>query len=351
MIALYVASTEPYLGKTLTCVTLGKHWQRKGLRVGYFKPLGVVSDSAEREASDEDAGFVARELDLDTPPAQLCPIMLGRQACPLDEEAACGQIMEGYAAASDRKDVVLVGGSGSFLSRGAALGLAGPVVSEMLGAKILLVARCESYLDVDSIVAARRAAGSRFLGVALNRVPARQRESVEREIVPCLDRLGVTVLGVLPDDPVLRSVSVQELTKAIGGEMLVGSNAADELIENFVVGAMGVDSALRYFRQTPRKCVITGGDRSDVQLAALETPTRCLILTGGFEPNPAVLGRAHDLAIPVVLVREDTLTTVSVIEQLLGRLRLRESKKIDHALGEFESHLNLELLDSLLGLS
>jgi len=111
-----------------------------------------------------------------------------------------------------------------------------------------------------------------------------------------------------------------------------------------------VDRALHYFRRTPRKCVITGGDRSDIQLAALETPTRCLILTGDLRPSHTVVARAEELGVPVLLVRGDTLTTVSTIDELLGKLRVREPRKIEHAIEQFEAHLDLAKLDEALGL-
>jgi len=63
-----------------------------------------------------------------------------------------------------------------------------------------------------------------------------------------------------------------------------------------MVGAMNVDSALAHFRRQPNKAVITGGDRPDIQLAALETSTRCLILTGNLPPNPLIIGRAKSEA-------------------------------------------------------
>jgi hypothetical protein len=351
MISVYIASPEPYSGKTLTSVVLGKRWQRQGRAVGYFKPLGIMPDISERQLADEDARFVARELNLDAPMSQCCPIVLGQRACPIEAGAARAQVADAYAAVSAGKDVMLIAGSGSLLSRGVTLGLGGPSVAEMLGAKVLLVARVESHLDLDGIVACQRALGYRLLGVIVNRVPAGLWDMVESEVVPCLEKFGITVLGLLPDDAVLRSVGVRELVEVVGGEFLAGEGSADELVESFVVGAMEVKAALRYFRQTPRKCVITGGDRTEIQLAALETPTRCLILTGGLQPSPTVTARARELGTPLVLVPKDTLSTVAVIEQLLGKLRLREPKKIDHALDEFAGHLNLTMLDGLLGLT
>jgi len=95
-----------------------------------------------------------------------------------------------------------------------------------------------------------------------------------------------------------------------------------------MVGAMGQEKALRFFRRVANKAVITGGDRADIQLAALETSTKCLILTGGFQPSAIVLGRAEELGVPMVLVPYDTLTTVEKTEKIVGHLRIHEAQKV-----------------------
>ena len=86
------------------------------------------------------------------------------------------------------------------------------------------------------------------------------------------------------------SVSVGELAEFLSGKILCCADKVDELVEHLMVGAMSVDSALTYFRRKPNKAVITGGDRPDIQLAALETSTKCLILTGNLQPSPIILG-------------------------------------------------------------
>ncbi len=53
---------------------------------------------------------------------------------------------------------------------------------------------------------------------------------------------------------------------------------------------------------------------------------------------------------PVLLVKDDTLTTIGTIEQMLGKQRVREHTKIDHALAMFERNLALDKLDAALGL-
>ena len=105
--------------------------------------------------------------------------------------------------------------------------------------------------------------------------------------------------------------------------MASGEDRMDTMIERFCVGAMDVEGALRVFRRIPRKAVVTGGMRPDIQHAALETDTRCLILTGGVTPNEGVRHRARMLGVPVLVVQGDTMATVERFEQLLGRVRIR----------------------------
>lgn len=351
MVALYVTSSDQYSGKTLTCLVLGLRWQKQGRKVGYMKPLGMLPVTVGNEVTDEDAVFVAEQLQFQAPPDRLCPVMLSSELCHSDPNELGLRVQQAFAANAAGLDVLLVGGLGSVLIRGSGFGLDGPSVAEMLDAKVLLVARVESFLAMDGIVAAQRALGERLVGVILNRVPARHRGVVEREVLPCLDLRGIPVLGMVPDDPLLSSVSVREIAEVTAGELLSAPEAVDELVESFVLGAMGVHAALRYFRQSPRKCVVTGGDRTDIQFAALETSTRCLVLTGNMRPSHQVIARAEELKVPVLLVSGDTLGTVTTIEQLLGKQRVREAKKIDHAMKQFEALLDLAKLDAVLGLT
>jgi hypothetical protein len=74
--------------------------------------------------------------------------------------------------------------------------------------------------------------------------------------------------------------------------------------------------------------VVTGGYRTDIQLAALETDTVCLVLTGGVSPNEIILARAREKGVAVLTVPDDTMSAVERFERLLGRLRIREPEKI-----------------------
>ena len=78
----------------------------------------------------------------------------------------------------------------------------------------------------------------------------------------------------------------------------------------------------------------------DIQLAALETSTRCLVLTGDQAPNQIITARAREAGIPIVVVPTDTLATVEKLEKVLGRIRIREAQKVRRAQEFLRDRLN-----------
>jgi BioD-like phosphotransacetylase family protein len=170
-------------------------------------------------------------------------------------------------------------------------------------------------------------------------------------IVPFLKANGITTLGIIQKDDVLGAVPVREIVTALHGRVLCCEDKQDELVEHFMIGAMNVESALKYFRKISNKAVITGGDRSDIQLAALETSTKCLILTGELYPNASILGRAQEAGVPVVLVRLDTASTLEVCENLSGYASMHSWSKIQRAAEVVEREIDFKMIYRQLGLS
>ncbi len=115
------------------------------------------------------------------------------------------------------------------------------------------------------------------------------------------------------------AISIGELAEYAKGEILNCSEQSGELVENLMVGAMCVDPAPLYFNIKTNKAVITRGDRADIQLGALDTPTKCLILTSGIKPIPSVMQRADEVLVPIILVTKDTPATLVDIESGLSQ--------------------------------
>jgi BioD-like phosphotransacetylase family protein len=155
---------------------------------------------------------------------------------------------------------------------------------------------------------------------------------------------------MLPKDNLLYGVSVRELAKRLKAEVLCRRDRLDLMVESLSIGAMNVNSALEYFRQRENMAVVTGSDRTELQMAALETSTHCLVLTGHIPPQPLVLSRAEDLEIPVLSVNLDTLTTVEIIDRAFGKVPIHEPIKVQCIQELMTKYFDLDRLVNYLAL-
>jgi len=340
MAALYIASMGESAGKSTLCAGLGKRRQAEGKRVGFLKPLSIAAGVA-----DGDAEFMKQLLNLEEPVELLCPVILsaGDLAASLGEENPpwLNDVEKAFGKISQGKDIVLLEGVGGFESGSDMAKVAGKIV-ERLKVRAILLVRYGAGMETDKIVAAAKMFAGNLLGVVINAVPERRMETVKQQIVPSLEQSGVKVLGVLPEKRELYAVTVGELVEHIGGNILNSRERSNELVESVMVGAMSVDSALSYLQLKPNKAVITRGDRPDIQLAALETSTKCIVLTNNVAPAPGILSRAQELNVPIVSVERDTPGTMEIIESVFDNPRIYSEGKVEKIGQILEQNLDLE---------
>jgi BioD-like phosphotransacetylase family protein len=324
--ALYVTSLQAGAGKTAVCAGLARHLKNTGKKVGYFKPL--VADIKEKAAVDSDAEFMKKILALKEPAADLCPVIA--------REGLAEKIKPAYDKVAKDKDVVIVEGVWR-IRPGAKPVEAASEVAKVLEAKVVAVEPYSQELDGAKLAAKYRGFGESLLGIVVNKVPARRLEMVSE----CLSS-EVVVLGLLPEDRNLLGLTVGEIAEKIEGEILNDVGKSGEVVENLMLGAMVVDAGPFYYGRKNNKAAILRGDRPDMQLAALETSTRCLVLSGGVEPTYQVRTSAKDKGIPIILTQSDTVSIVNTIELALGRPRLNQEKKLPRLLEIMEEHFNFK---------
>ncbi len=353
MKGLFVISTAPYSGKTGFILVLGQKLKELGLKMGYFKPYGWWLRQTKEGLVDEDALYVAETLGITEPLELASPVFLSAEWREKWLEGQAENLVEkvkkSYAEVGQGKDIVLVEGGISFYE-GKFGQIDAPNLAHVLGLKTLLIIKGSPVLALDTILAAAELFQSNLVGVIFNRVPTAEVEKAKLTEAS-LARQAVEILGVIPEERTLMGITVAELTQSLNGEILCCEEKENELLDTFMVGAMGQEKALGYFRLKEEKVVITGGDRADIQLAALETPTKCLILTGNLYPSSYVLSRASDLGVPVVLVPHDTFTVVDKTEQLLGKVRVHEPEKVKLLRELFDQHFDWDIFFEKVGLA
>ena len=233
---------------------------------------------------------------------------------------------------------------------GSVFNLSVPEIAEAVDASILLVARYDSFLLVDSLLTAQKFLGARLLGVVINNIPPSDSEAATNTIKPYLENQEIPVLGMIPQDSLLNSVSVREIANRLEANVLCCADHLDWMVESLSIGAMNVNSALGFFRQLENMAVVTGGDRTEMQMAALETSTHCLILTGRIPPDPLILSRAEDLEIPILSVDKDTLTTVEIVDASFGKVPIHEKIKVERIQSLMKQNFDIQRFIQYLAL-
>jgi hypothetical protein len=328
---ILIGSIEAYSGKSGAILGVAHQIRQKGLLIAYGKPLGIPDPDHPLETVDADIQFLANALDLSGQ-------QVGKPLLYMDDKAIqrrlTGEDTHNYLATLDQLlqgmsgDIALVEGGGT-LWEGSLFDLSLVDIAHAFTLPVLLVTRYSSSLIVDALLKAHHGLGDRLLGVIINDVPHSQLEEAQNFVRPFLESRHIPVLGMIPRSTLLRSVSVRELAHQLKASVLCRTDRLDLMVESLTIGAMNVNSALEYFRRGQHKAVVTGGDRTDLQLAALETSTSCLILTGHMSPQPLIISRAEDLEVPILSVDLDTLTTVEIVDRAFGQVRLQEQIKVE----------------------
>ncbi len=331
MVPILVASNSGYAGRTFISLGLAMKLIELEYKVGYLKPIGKTPVKKGKEVYDADALFLKETLGLEEPLEALSPFVQTYESQTLLFEGGLRdvrkRVMEAFRTLK-QKDFVIIGGA-SDLFEGSLLGMNALSLLNDMKALLLLVEPWRGETSADVLFGAHKLLGERFGGGVINKVPVHAVNHVKETVRPFMEKKGVKIFGIFPKDQALEAVSVRQLNDILNGKVLCCEDRLDEFVENFSIGAMDVDSALAYFRRMHNKAVITGAHRSDIQLAAMETSTRCIILTGGYTSNDVVIGKAQAKGIPIISVVDDTFTTIDKIEVRMGKTSIREKRKVD----------------------
>ena len=348
---LYVTSLHGGEGKTAFCAGLAHLLGEQGSRPALFKPVRISDSGAPGESapgeSDNDAEFLA-SLQGALPP-EGWPVEVGVQEAqegllPDTRERVMAAFQQVHSQAAD----IVVEGPPMAIAQSGTVAIT-LELAELLDARVALLVLYSTTLTAEDILGPARALGHRLLGVVLNGVLRYRNHDAQSSLVALLREQGIAVLGVLPDERRLLGVTVGQLAQHLDAEFLLWEEKRDQLVDHLMIGGMVLGSGVHYFSQRETKAVIVRGDRPDIQMAALSTPIRCLVLTGGHRPIQYVEHEAKEEEVPVVLVQSDSLTTAKAVESLFEGATIHHSAKVACFAQLLDQGLDLQAIAPVLG--
>jgi len=323
-----IASVRKSAGKTSAIIGISAALNK---RIAYLKPFGDRMVYQENRLWDYDAALVSEIFGLREDPGDMS---LGFEHSKLryvyDEEGTKQKILQVIAHIRNERELLFIEGGRDF-SYGISVHLDTLSLVKYTGSRLIIVFGGEEDSILDDLIFMKRhvdLTGVDLGGVIVNKV--QKPEEFQKLHVPAIQDLGIRVLGVIPYRRELTYFPVCYLADRLIAKVITGEGGLKKIIKNVVIGAWSANVFLQnpVFRKE-NKLVITGGDRTDMILASLESDTSGIILTNNILPPSNIIYKAQERQIPLLMVSTDTYQTAKQIESLEPLLTKDDSEKVE----------------------
>jgi len=355
---LFVAATQQNDGKTTNSLGLFAALQKRNIgRIGFIKPVGQRFVEVEGQRIDEDSVLIDETFNVKTPIQAMSPIAVEpdftrKYIEGANNEFLVRRIQNSFDRAAWEKDFVIVEGTGH-AGVGSCFDLSNARVARLLSSKVLLIAGGGIGKPIDELALNKALfdkEGVEVIGAVLNKVMPDKIDLIQNITRRGLERVGIELLGVIPEEPMLAKASLGQIAKQVKGKFIGRQqNAGRRRVTRVIIGAMNSSHVMQHFE--PGVLVVTPGDREDVILAALSTTALTendgnalagLVLSGDLFPHQTVLDLLHQSDLPVITSPYDSYTVASSIHSMTVKTLPGDTEKIDKIQRLFEQHVNTE---------
>jgi hypothetical protein len=355
---VFIAATQQNDGKTTTSIGLFSALQKSRGRVGFIKPVGQRFVEVEGQRIDEDSVLIGETYRVQTPLEAMSPIAVEpdftrRYIEHQNNDFLVQRIQHSFDRAAWEKDFMIVEGTGH-AGVGSVFDLSNARVAKLLKCKVILVTTGGIGKPIDE-VALNKALfdkeGVELVGVVLNKVLPARLDYIADFARRGFERLGIDLIGVVPQEPILANATLGQICKTVRGDFLNAKNKSRRRVKKVVIGAMNSSHAMEHFR--PGTLIVTPGDREDVILAALSSSTLSehesgniagLVLCGDLRPSQPVFDLLTHSEVPTIASPLDSYSVASSIHSMTVKTLPGDAEKIDLIQSLIERHVEIDRL-------
>lgn len=340
-----IGSMRKSAGKTSIIVGIAGALKKK---MAYLKPFGERLLYRKKRLWDYDSALITHIFGLQEDPVDMS---IGFDHSKLrymyDEEGTRQKLLETMAHISRDKEILFIEG-GKDLTYGISIYLDTLSLARYTGSKLFIVVSGEEDTILDEILFLKKhvdLTGVPLGGIIVNKV--QNLDEFQNTHLPVINKMGVRVIGVIPYQSELTCFSVYYLADRLFAKVITGEGGLKRVVKNIIIGAWSAN----VFLQSPvfkkeNKLVITGGDRTDMILASLESDTSGIILTNNILPPPNIISKATERNIPLLMVFSDTYQTAKQIENLEPLLTKDDTDKVELLKELCRKHVDLSVITS-----
>ncbi len=358
--AIYVATIEPYSGKSTVVLGMMRGLKGKMARIGYFRPIIDDPEDGERDNHIQtvnqffDLGMKYEDTYAFTH-SQVTDLQNQGKELEVIEE-----IIEKFKSFEDQYDFVVVEGTDFSDEGGISEFDINITLAKNLGIPAILIASGRDKASAELLGQLKLAyqtfvkKGVKTLSVFANKVADEEFEKVSelmsKSFPPKLHTYAIPMVTTLG------APTLKELVEELNGKVLFGEAFLSNQAFGFAVGAMQLRNFLPKLKK--QSLVVTPGDRADIILGTLQAnisgnypKISGIILTGGITPEEPIMKLIDGLSeiVPIIAVETGTFKTTNLVGSIKPQIHPDSTHKINAAITVFEKYANIEdLTDQLI---
>ncbi len=355
--SLYISTTEAGSGKALISLGIIELILRKTNKVAFFRPVIRKQPS---KGQDEDIKLILTYFGLNQPYEQA----FGLYAEEVQEligqnnyDEVLDKIIFKYKNLEQNYDFILCEGS-DYLGQVSAFEFdLNTEIAKNLGCPILILGNADCRTTEEAIAPVQMSLKSylarecQVIGIVFNKA---NQELLTQLPIAFKNRCSQRdyLLAVIPYDPRLTSPRVREIAQQLNAEVLYGHNRLDNLVLDYVIGAMRLEHAITRLKED--SLVITPGDRSDLIVGLLQANKSVnyphlsgILLSGDLQPEASIRTLIDGLydPLPILCVPNNTYETSELLKQVHTSLVPSDRERITLSIDLFDRHVNLSQLE------
>ena len=356
---VFIASAEPFSGKSVVALGLVNMLLGKAQKVAYFKPI-IHSNSRIKKDVHIDTILSHFNLPVSYDDSYA---FTGLEALKLmerdNQNVMIETIIHKLKQLEKNHDFTVIDGS-DFVGESTAFEFETNIsIAKNLGAPVIIVVSGEGK-DTAHLINSTLTVWRNFekreaqvIGIIVNKVKPELVGAVKEFLNEQLT--NDIILSIIPEDKSLLAPTMKEIFDQLDAKIVCGADQLSNQVDNFVTGAMQVPQFLNHIKENV--VIVTPSDRGDIVISAMQAnlsinyPKIAGIVTtvGGKLDEPVQrLIEGLPTVVPVISVKEGTFETISKLSAIHSRITPDNTKKIQLAIDTFDKYVDVKSLEEKL---
>jgi BioD-like phosphotransacetylase family protein len=355
---IYVAATSQHVGKTTSTLGLVSSYMKRGLKIGYCKPVGQKFLDIQNLRVDKDTILFADLINFEIVPELHSPVILGPGATEMyldtPEDFHLDEIIiKAKQELAMANEMTIYEGTGH-PGVGSVANLSNARVARLLDAGVVMIVEGGVGSTIDMLnmtTAIFREEKVPIIGVIVNKVIPDKIEKVKHYVGKWLEERDLPLLGLMPYEKTLAYPLIRTVAEAVKGVVTYNADFVDNKVESIIAGSL-ID--LKELKSSQDLLLVVATRSMNEAIKKIEfmaqnhgitnCPLSGIVTTGDGQMDRHTMKYIEKNNLPLIRTELDTYGAVLRISKIEVKINRSTPWKIKMAIDLIENNVNLDYI-------